>query len=49
MVTTESTTEREDLAKLLRFESTAEESGVLVSLDQYIERAKEDQKQVYIS
>ena len=47
IVTTESQTEKEDLAKLLRFESSKEEKGVLVSLDQYIERAPEGQKQVY--
>lgn len=47
MVTTESQTEREDLAKLLRFESSKEEKGVVVSLDQYMERAAEGQKQIY--
>ena len=47
IVTTESQTEKEDLAKLLRFESSKEEKGTLVSLDQYIERAPEGQKQVY--
>lgn len=46
IVTTESQTEKEDLAKLLRFESSKEEKGTLVSLDQYIERAPESQKQV---
>jgi len=39
IVTTESQTDKEDLAKLLRFESSKEEKGTLVSLDQYIERA----------
>ena len=47
IVTTNSQTEKEDLAKLLRFESSKEEKGVLVSLDQYIERAPDGQKQVY--
>ena len=47
LVTTESQTEKEDLAKLLRFESSKEEKGVLVSIDQYMERAAEGQKQIY--
>ena len=47
LVSTESQTEREDLSKLLRFESDKEDSGVLVSLDQYLERASDDQRHIY--
>lgn len=40
-------TYREDLAKLLRFESSKAEPGQLVSLNQYLERMKEDQQDIY--
>lgn len=38
---------REPLAGLLRFESSLLEAGVLTSLDEVIERMKEDQKELY--
>ena len=39
-------TYKEDLAKLLRFESTALESGKLTGLDEYIDRMASDQKEI---
>ncbi|MFZ3102206.1 MAG: molecular chaperone HtpG [Desulfitobacteriaceae bacterium] len=38
---------RSDLVKLLRFESTAAEKGQLISLATYVERMKDDQKAIY--
>ncbi len=35
------------LAKLLRFESSATEKGVLTTLEDYVSRMKEDQKEIY--
>ena len=39
-------TYKEDLAKLLRFESTALEPGKLTGLDDYLERMTKDQEEV---
>ncbi|MDH3348106.1 MAG: molecular chaperone HtpG, partial [Desulfobulbaceae bacterium] len=36
-----------DLGKLLRFESSASEDGEMISLDQYVERMKEGQEEIY--
>ncbi len=36
-----------ELAKLLRFESSAAEPGVMISLAEYVERMKEDQDKIY--
>ncbi len=38
---------QDDLSKLLRFQSSMTEAGELTSFDQYCDRAKEDQKQIY--
>lgn len=38
---------RESLAKLLRFESSMTEKGELTSFDDYLKRAKEEQKDIY--
>ncbi len=38
---------RADLAKLLRFESSASEPGVMISLDEYVDRMKEGQDKIY--
>jgi len=38
---------RENLAGLLRFESSATEPGKLTSFEEYLNRAKEDQKEIY--
>ncbi|TFG74680.1 MAG: molecular chaperone HtpG, partial [Thermodesulfobacteriales bacterium] len=38
---------REQLAKLLRFESSATEKGELTTLDDYVSRMKEEQKEIY--
>lgn len=38
---------QENLSKLLRFQSSMTESGELTSFDEYCDRAKEDQKQIY--
>ena len=40
-------THRDALAKLLRFESSATEAGKLTSLEAYLDRAKEEQKDIY--
>ena len=39
--------EKEDIAKLLRFDSSREEHGSLISLEEYIERMLPDQKHIY--
>lgn len=39
--------EKEDIAKLLRFDSSNEKKGNLISLEEYIERMLPDQKHVY--
>jgi len=38
---------RTELAKLLRFESSASEPGVMISLDDYVQRMKEGQDKIY--
>ena len=38
---------RDNIAKLMRFESSKAEKGKLISLSEYIERMKEDQKDIY--
>ncbi len=40
-------THRDGLAKLLRFESSMSDSGELVSLQQYLDRMKEGQEEIY--
>ena len=40
-------THREAIAKLLRFESSASESGTLISLADYVGRMKEGQQEIY--
>lgn len=40
-------THRDNISKLLRFESSETEAGKLTSLAEYIERLKEDQKDIY--
>lgn len=40
-------THREQIAKLLRFESSKSEPGKLISLTEYVERMKADQKDIY--
>ncbi|MCB2183452.1 MAG: molecular chaperone HtpG [Desulfobulbaceae bacterium] len=40
-------THRDDLAKLLRFESSKTEPGKLVSLSEYVERMQEGQDEIY--
>lgn len=39
--------EKEDIAKLLRFDSSNEKKGNLISLEEYIERMLPDQKHIY--
>ncbi len=38
---------QKDLGKLLRFESSAGESGQMISLDEYIDRMKDSQENIY--
>jgi TNF receptor-associated protein 1 len=38
---------RDKIAKLLRFESSKTEAGVMISLDEYVERMQDDQKDIY--
>ncbi len=40
-------THREAIAKLLRFESSKSEPGKKISLSEYVERMKEEQKEIY--
>ena len=44
---TQDYTHREAIAKLLRFESSASEDGQLISLEEYVERMNEKQKEIY--
>lgn len=44
---TESPSQREEIAKLLRFESSAEEAGKLKGLGDYVKNMKEDQKEIF--
>lgn len=39
--------DREKILKLLRFESSREEPGTLIGLETYLERKKEEQKEIY--
>ncbi|KAJ2950716.1 hypothetical protein O0L34_g8979 [Tuta absoluta] len=47
IVTSQSPTEKEEIAKLLRFESSKMEAGRKLSLSEYAERQKDDQKNIY--
>ncbi|XP_013185557.2 heat shock protein 75 kDa, mitochondrial [Amyelois transitella] len=47
IVTSQSPTEKEEIAKLLRFESSKLGSGVRTSLSEYSKRQKDDQKCIY--
>ncbi|XP_032678613.1 heat shock protein 75 kDa, mitochondrial [Odontomachus brunneus] len=47
IVTSSDQSEREDIGKLLRFESSAAAPGELVSLPQYCSRLAKDQKDIY--
>ncbi len=47
IVTAETQSEREDIAKLLRFESSKEKPGFLKTLPQYIDSMKPDQKDIF--
>jgi len=38
---------QDEIAKLLRFESSATEAGVMTSLEEYVSRMKEGQKEIY--
>jgi TNF receptor-associated protein 1 len=38
---------RDEIAKLLRFESSKSETGKLISLEEYVERMPENQKEIY--
>ena len=47
VVTDQSPSRREDIAKLLRFESSKERPGKLKSLMEYVSGMKEDQKEIF--
>ena len=47
IVTDQSSSRREDIAKLLRFESSKERPGHLKSLMEYVAGMKEDQKEIF--
>ncbi|KAL4703395.1 hypothetical protein ACJJTC_011184 [Scirpophaga incertulas] len=47
IITNQNTIEKEDIAKLLRFESSKLESGIKTSLAEYGLRQKNDQKSIY--
>ncbi|XP_059059971.1 heat shock protein 75 kDa, mitochondrial [Achroia grisella] len=47
IVTSQSPLEKEEIAKLLRFESSKLENGVRTSLSDYSKRQKDDQKSIY--
>ena len=47
IVTSHDQTEKEDIAKLLRFESSKKPAGELVSLPQYISGLAREQKDIY--
>ena len=44
---TQDFTHREEIAKLLRFESSKSEAGKFISLAEYVERMQEGQKEIY--
>lgn len=47
IVTTADQTEKEEIAKLLRFETSKSEDGVRIGIDEYIKQLKENQKDIY--
>jgi len=47
LLTCESLSDKQDIAKLLRFESSAQESGVLIGLEDYVSRMPDSQKHIY--
>lgn len=47
VVTTESPSQREEISKLLRFESSLEEPGKVKGLKDYVDGMKEGQKEIY--
>ena len=47
IVTAETQDEREDIAKLLRFESSKEKPGHMKTLTEYVSEMKEDQKNIF--
>lgn len=47
IVTSQSALEKEEIAKLLRFESSKLANGVRISLAEYVTRQKDDQKTIY--
>lgn len=47
IVTTQDQPEKEDIAKLLRFETNKVEDGVRIGIDEYIKGLKENQKDIY--
>ena len=47
VVTTENAEQKQDIAKLLLFESSCEKPGALISLPLYVERMKPTQKRIY--
>lgn len=47
VVTSQSPSRQQEIAKLLRFESSAERAGKTKSLDEYVAGMKEDQKEIY--
>lgn len=47
IVTSQDSHEKEDIAKLLRFESSAKSDGELVSISDYCTRLANDQKCIY--
>jgi len=47
MVSVQGTDEKEEIAKLLRFESSKERAGKMRSLDEYVKDMKEDQKDIF--
>jgi len=47
IITSHEQVEKEEISKLLRFESSAQKAGESVSLPQYCQRLKEGQRDVY--
>lgn len=47
IVTTQDVHEKEEIAKLLRYESSEQEAGTLITLPEYIEKLGEGQKDIY--